>query len=53
MDGLRAEWFIRYDNKDWNGEYYQIDKDHVLRPIYDWDDVDEDGVPSLSGYEIR
>lgn len=29
-----AEWYEKYGERYWNGEYYQIDGRYILRPIY-------------------
>lgn len=47
-----AEWFERFDSADWNGECYKVDSTHNLRPVYDWSDTDEDGIPATIGWEL-
>ena len=44
-----GEWFGRYGNDYWNGEYYDAD-DFRLYPVYA--EIDEDEF-ELTGYEIR
>lgn len=46
-----GEWLQEYGGRDWNGESWDIENGHRLRPVYG-DEPDEfDGFPLL-GYEI-
>lgn len=51
IDAL-GEWFERFGNwrQDWNGEYWAIDGQLRLYPI--WEQVDDDDFNCI-GYEIR
>lgn len=45
------KWFDRYGSNYWNGEVYEIDKDHNLKPIYQGvGEPDEDG--DYEEYEV-
>ncbi len=44
-----GEWFERYGNSYWNGEKYEIDSTHFLRPIYR--EINEDDFET-TGYEL-
>lgn len=46
-----AEWFERYDMRDWNGEGWVMDKTRLLKPIWS-EDLDEYDNYQLLGYEI-
>ena len=49
IDAL-GDWFSNYGGRFWNGEYYEIDAEHRLYPIYK--EVDED-VYEIVRYEVR
>ena len=49
VDAL-GEWFSEHGDDFWNGECFEIDKDHRLYPLYE--EVDEDEF-ELKGFEIR
>ena len=44
-----AEWFWMYGENYWNGDYFEIDCFHVLRPIYE---EDENGDYKIVRHEI-
>lgn len=45
-----GEWFENHGTMYWNGEYFEIDTEHRLFPVYK--EINEDE-PILIGYEIR
>lgn len=46
-----GEWFDRFGDRFWNGEYYDADGGLRLFPVYE---LDEDGeVSDLIGYELK
>lgn len=45
-----AEWFERFGDMFWNGEYYEIDKHNSLYPVYE--EVAEDEWEQ-TGWEVR
>ena len=45
-----AEWFERFGDIYWNGEYYEIDKYNSLYPVYE--EVAEDEW-ERTGWEVR
>ena len=46
-----GEWFSRFGDRFWNGEYYDADDGLRLFPVYG---LDEDGeVSDLIGYELK
>ena len=48
---LLAQWLLEFDSKhSWNGEFFTIDKDHRMYPVYKQIDEDE---YEIVGYEIR
>ena len=49
IDNL-GEWFSRYGESYWNGEYYDADEIRVY-PVIEWDEEAEQG--ETVGYEIR
>ena len=51
IDAL-ANWFENWGNDYWNGEYFEIDAEHRLFPIYK-EIENDDGTYDLIGYEIR
>jgi len=51
IDAL-GNWFENWGNDFWNGEYFEIDKDHRLYPVYE-EIENEDGTFDLKGFEIR
>lgn len=44
-----GEWFELYGETYWNGEFYDVDGDHKIRPI---DVEDEDGDFHRTGWEL-
>lgn len=49
-----GEWFDQYGDRYWNGEYYSIDNDNRLYPIYNKVDDDElEEQYEIVAYEIR
>ena len=49
IDAL-GKWFEQYGVEYWNGEYYEIDSNNRLLPMYK--QIDEDEF-EIVGYEIR
>lgn len=45
-----GEWFNRYGEESWNGEYYDADG-YRLFPVVEWDEENECG--NIIGYEFR
>lgn len=45
-----GEWFENYGMEFWNGEYYEIDSNNSIYPIYK--EIDEDEF-IITGYKIR
>lgn len=45
-----GEWFSRFGEVYWNGEYYDADG-RRLYPVYKWDDALDEG--EIVGYEFR
>ena len=45
-----GEWFCRYGERFWNGEYYDADGVY-LYPVLRWDDELDQG--EIIGYEVR
>lgn len=45
-----GEWFENFGNEFWNGEFYEIDNNNRLYPIYK--EIEEDEF-IITGYEIR
>ena len=46
-----GEWFNRYGDRYWNGEYYDAENDLKLYPVIEWDAEIEQG--TVTGYELR
>ena len=46
-----GEWFERYGQTCWNGEYYDADDGLRLFPVVAWDDEEDQG--EIVGYEFR
>ena len=50
-----GKWFELYGDRYWNGEFYSINGEYHLYPIYD-EELDEDGEliqSEIVGYELR
>ena len=47
---LLGKWFELYGESYWNGEFYDVDGIHQLRPV---DVEDEDGDYHREGWELR
>jgi len=47
---LLGKWFELYGESYWNGEFYDVDGTHQLRPV---DVEDEDGDYHREGWELR
>lgn len=53
MDDIDAlgEWFSRYGDSYWRGEYYELDHGYRLYPVYEGD-IENDQY-DIVGWEIR
>lgn len=45
-----GEWFERFGESFWNGEFYDVDDVHQLRPVYE---EDADGDFRRIGWELK
>ena len=50
VDAL-GEWFSRFGERYWNGEFYDADDGREIRPVYKWDEELDQG--EIVGYELR
>lgn len=50
IDAL-GDWFYRYGDRYWNGEFFNADEGRELWPVYKWNEELDQG--EIVGYELR